>query len=127
MRLVLVVLVCVWLEVVLVEVGVTVVGDEVELGGFTKALAALVDDGREAESGAVVADGDGGVAEVAGGFEADVGVAEGVVGADFAGAFEEEEFAVVGVGCDTADEVEVEAEAVDGFHAECGVFASVVG
>jgi hypothetical protein len=108
-------------------VGVAVVGDEVESGGITEAMAVLVDDGWEAEAGAVVADGDGGVAQVAGGFEALVVVVEGVVGADFAGAFEEEEFVVVGVVVEAADEVEVEAEAVDGFHAEGAVFAGVVG
>lgn len=110
-----------------VDVGVSVVGDEIEFGGFAEAVAVLVDDGEEADSGAIVADGDGGVTEVAGCFEAVGVVAESVVGADFAGAFEEEEFAIVGVVGDTADEVEVEAEAVDGFHAEGGVFAGVVG
>lgn len=49
--------------------GVAVVCDEVESGGFAEALAVLIDDGEEAKSGAVVADGDGGVTEVAGSFE----------------------------------------------------------
>ena len=42
------------------DVGVSVVGDEVEFGGFAEAVAVLVDDGEEADSGAIVADGDGG-------------------------------------------------------------------
>ncbi len=87
----------------------------------------MIDDGWEAESGAVVADGDGGVAQVAGGFEADGVEAKCVVSADFSGAFKEEEFAIVGVIGDAAYEVEIKAEAVDGFHAEGGVLAYVVG
>jgi hypothetical protein len=81
------------------------------------------------ESGgeAVVAEVDGFSSEVAGGFVAGVLVVEGVVGADFAGGLEVEEFVVVfGVG-ESADEVEVESEAVDGFHAEGGVEVLVVG
>jgi hypothetical protein len=46
--------------------GPAVVGDGVEEGGLAEAFAILIDDGREADALAPVADGDGGVAQVAG-------------------------------------------------------------
>lgn len=108
-------------------IGSAVVGDHVEEGGFAETQAVLIDDGREVEVGAVVADGDGGVAQVARGFVATGVVAEGVVGTDFAGAFEQEEFVAEGVVGEVADAGEIEAEAVDGLHAEGGVEALVIG
>ncbi len=68
--------------------GTAVVGHHVEFGGLAEAPAVLVDDWREAQAGAVVADGDGGVAQVAGCFVAGGVEAEGIVGADFAGALQ---------------------------------------
>ena len=112
---------------VLAEVGFAVVGDHVELGGCAEALSVLIDDGREVDAGAVVADGDGGVAQVAGGFVTDGVEAKGVVGADLAGAFQKKEFVAVGVVGQMADVVEIEPEAVDGFHAEGGVLTFVIG
>jgi hypothetical protein len=77
------------------DIGPAVIGDPVEFGGFAKALTVLIDDGWKAESRTVVTNGDGDAAEVSRGFVADGIVAEGVVTTDFAGAFTQEEFAVV--------------------------------
>ena len=76
---------------------------------------------------AVVADGDGFVAHVAGGFVAAGVEAEGVVDADFAGVLKHEEFGGIRVAGEIADAVQIKAEAVDGFHAEGGVDAVVIG
>ena len=109
------------------DVGSAVIGDHVEFDGLAEAHAFLIDDGREAQAGAVVADGDGGVAHVAGGLVAGGVVAESVVGAHFAGAFEQEEFAAKRAGGEVTDAAEVQTESVDGFHAEGGMFAGVIG
>lgn len=109
------------------DVRSAIVGDGVRLCGISKALSVLIDDGRKTDAGTVVADGDGGIAKVTGSFVAGGVVAEGVVCADFAGAFEEEEFVAEGVVGKVADVLEIEAEAVDGLHAEGGVFAAVIG
>ena len=111
----------------LAEEGFAVVGDHVELGGCAEALSVLIDDGWEVDAGAVVANGDVGVAHVSGGFVTNGVEAKRVVCADLAGAFKEEEFVAVRTVGEVADVVEIEAEAVDGFHAKGGVFTIVVG
>ncbi len=108
------------------DVGAAVVGDGVEKGGVAKADAVLIDGGGKAGV-AVVADGDGFVAHVAGGFVAAGIEAEGVVDADFAGVLKHEEFGGIRVAGEIADAVQIKAEAVDGFHAEGGVDAVVIG
>ena len=108
------------------DVGAAVVGDGVEKGGVAKADAVLIDGGGKAGV-AVVADGDGFVAHVAGGFVAAGVEAEGVVDADFAGVLKHEEFGGIRVAGEIADAVQIKAEAVDGFHAEGGVDAVVIG
>jgi hypothetical protein len=113
-------------EVVL-HIGSAVVGHHVEKDGFAETDAILIDDGREVEIGAVVADGDGGVAQITGCLVTAVVITECVVGADPAGAFQEEEFVAERVFGEVADAGEVEAEAVDGFHAEGGMHALVIG
>jgi hypothetical protein len=52
---------------------------------------------------------------------------EGVVDADFAGVLKHEEFGGKRVAGEVADAVQIEAEAVDGFHAKSGVVAVVIG
>jgi hypothetical protein len=64
--------------------------------------------------------------EVAGRFVADAPEGEGVVGQDGAVLLDEEELVVGLVGRQEADAREVEAEAVDGAHAEGGVLVGVV-
>ena len=108
------------------DVGSAVIGDHVEFDGLAEARAVLIDDGGEAGALAMMADGDGGVAQVAGGFVAGGVEAEGIVGTHFAGALQQEKLITKGTGSKVAQTVEVETEAVDGLHAESGMFPDVV-
>lgn len=109
------------------DVRSAVVGDWVQFRSISKALSVLIDDRCKADAWTVVADGDGGVAKVTRSFVAGCVVAEGVVRADFAGAFEEEKFFAERVVGEVADVLKIEAEAVDGLHAKGGVFAAMIG
>ena len=102
----------------------------VEGVGESEALVVVVDDGWigfRAGVKAVVAQGDGLITKVAGGFVANVLEGEGIVDADLPGGLVVEEFLVELVLLEVTEAVVVEAEAVDGFHAESGVFSLVVG
>lgn len=110
--------------------GFAVVVDGVEEDGTAEALVFKVGDGwfgSGAGGEAVVAQGDGVVAKVAWGFVADVLELEGVVGADFAGGFEVEEFLIKFALVEVTDAAEIKSEAVEGAHAEGAVFTEVVG
>ncbi len=116
------------LEVVLAEVWFAVVGDGIEGDGGAEAFALEVGDGLGAVAGeAAVAQRDGFATQVARGFVADVFELECVVGADFAGGFEEEEFLVEFALLEVANASEIEAEAVEGFHAVGAVLTEVIG
>jgi len=104
--------------------------DGVEEDGGAEAFVIEVGDGRFGSGAcgeAIVAKGDGLVAKVAGCFVAGVLELEGVVGANFAGGLEVEEFLVELAVVEVSDTAEVEAETVERTHAEGGVFAEVVG
>jgi hypothetical protein len=90
-------------------------------------LALVVDDdGGGVLAVSVVAELDLPVAEVNGGFIASAGEAESVVFFDLSGGLGVEEFVVVFGRCQEADAGKVDAEAVDGFHAEGVVRNGVV-
>ena len=103
------------------------VGDGVEKSRGAHALAFVIDDNR-GRVGAVpvVADLDFLVAQIDGSFVASGGEAEGVVFFDLPGGLGVEEFVVVFGGREKAEASEVDAEAVDGLHADGVVFGSVV-
>src|SRR5262249_48236585 len=84
------------------------------------------DDGGGVTALSVVAELDFLVAEVDGGFVASAGEAEGVVLFDFSGGLGVEELVVVFGRRQEADAGEVDAEAVDGLHAESVVCGGVV-
>lgn len=90
-------------------------------------MCVLINDGGDAKAWPVMADGDAGIAKIAWRFESLIFVAKGVVCTDFAGAFEEEEFVVIGVVVQTTNEMEIKTEAVDGFHAESCVLTAMIG
>ncbi len=91
------------------------------------ALALVVDDdGGAALAAAVMAELNFLVAQVNGGFVASAGEAEGVVFFDFPDGLGVEEFVAVFGGGQEADAGQVDAEAVDGFHAEGVVGHGVV-
>lgn len=104
--------------------------DGIEKDGWTEALVIEVGDGRF-EDGAcgesIIAKGDGFVAEIAGCFIASVFKLEGVVGANPSGGFEVEKFLVELALVEVSDAPEVESEAVEGAHADGGVFTQVIG
>ena len=103
------------------------VGDGVEEAGGAHALAFVVDDdGGGVLAAAVVAELDFLVAQVDGGFIASAGEAEGVVFFDLPGGLGVEEFVVVFGRRQEADAGQVDAEAVDGLHAEGVVRQGVV-
>ena len=103
------------------------VGDGVEEAGGSLALAFVIDDdGGGFQAAAVEAELDFLVAEVDGSFVASAGEAEGVVFFDFTFRFGVEEFVVVFGGRQEAESSEVDAEAVDGLHAEGVVRRGVV-
>ncbi len=115
------------LELVLSKVGLAVVGNGIEGRCGAQALAIEVDNGLGSVADkAAVSQSDGLPSEVARCFVADGLELEGVVNSDLAAGFEEEEFLVeLGV-LKESNAVEVEAKAVDGAHAQGGVFAGVV-
>jgi hypothetical protein len=103
------------------------VGDGVEESGAALALALVVeDDGGVLLAVPVVAELDLLVAQVDGGFVASCGGAEGVVFFDLAGGFGVEEFVVVLGRRQEADAGEIDAETVDGLHADGIVRQGVV-
>lgn len=104
--------------------------DGVEEDDGTEAFVIEVGDGwfgSGACDEAVVAEGDGLVAKVTGCFVASIFELEGVVGADFSGGLEEEEFLVELALMEVSDAAKIEAEAVEGTHADSGVLAEVIG
>ena len=91
------------------------------------ALALVVDDdGGAVVAAPVVAELNFLVAQVDGGFVAAAGEAEGVVFFDLPGGLGVEEFVVVFGRCQEADAGQVDAEAVDGLHADGVVEHGVV-
>jgi hypothetical protein len=95
------------------------IGDGIEEAGGAPALALVIDDdGAGILAVAVVAELDLLVAEIDGGFVASSGEAEGVVFLDLAGGLGVEQFVVVFGRRQEADAGEVDAEAVEGFHAD---------
>ena len=99
-----------------IEVWLAIIVKEVEEGGFAEAVVILIDDGCLVWLGAVVADGDGLAGEVTRGFIPMREILKGVVGADFAGVFVEEDFFVVDGRLEPLNATEIKAEAVDGAH-----------
>ena len=74
-----------------------------------------------------MADGDGSVAQIAGSLVAHIVEAKCIIHSDFPGAFQEEKFVTERARGKIAQAVEIQAEAVKGFHSEGRMFADVIG
>lgn len=107
--------------------GLTVVGNSIEGRCGAETLAFEVDNGLGAVADkAAVSEGDGFPSEVARGFVANSFELESVVSTDLAASFQEEEFLVeLGV-LEVANTAEIEAETINGAHAQGRVFTGVV-
>lgn len=105
--------------------GLSVIGNEVDGASLAHALALEVHDGA-VEFQAIEADLDFAISEVAGCLEAGVLKGEGVVGEDGAVLLDEEQLVVDLAWRQEADAIEIEAEAVDGLHAEGAVLMLMI-
>ena len=103
-----------------------VVGDGVEQAGFAHAFAFVINDHALHRPGALEADVDGAVGQMARRFEAERLEGERVVGADVAFLLDEEQFVVGLVGRQEANPLAIQGEAVQRTHAEDGMDLGVV-
>ena len=103
-----------------------IVCDEIDGSGFAHPLSVVENDGAVIESLPVIADLDLSVAQVARSLKTNLFKTESVVVADMPIFFGEEEFVVGLVGREEANAGEVDAETVNGFHAQSGMSDGIV-
>jgi len=103
----------------------TIIGDRVQRLSLANTRAFEEDDDSR-EGVAIKTNLDLTVSQIRWSFEADVFQGEGVVDLDLAGFFNEEEFIIGFIGRKETDAFQIQAEAIDGLHADGRMNASIV-